>query len=384
MCVCVSVYVCVCGHSWAEGWNIKRVVGSDGSDADPLCRMTPDSTCRESRLHFTSSGYIEEYSTPILYPWISVFSTFPAGLCNVVGSLWYTTFDHFEYMFQSNCWYVLARHCSNSTQHKPLFTIMQRTGKTVDSPSYKKTIGIEMILTNEQRINVSNSMIRLGKERAQLLVDFPGNRVYGDSMITVKNGTTVSISAYEGTQHYLKVNIDYSLFGDYLRIVDVLVGPEYYNKTCGLCGTWNENSYDDTTVSPWSEWGRMRTQQFVEHYKEPSNQTCDLSFSETCSFNLTLTGEAISLCMMLLNNTQDSPFYECREALNRTGIPGTCVKDACVCLQDRKKSPAWCQCKALQPAKTYCAWNGHSTPVCSELLCCTVMAHDNAIFSFVR
>ena len=53
--VCVRACVCmyVCGHSWAEGWDIKRVAGSDGSDANPLCRMTPGSTCRESKAHFS-------------------------------------------------------------------------------------------------------------------------------------------------------------------------------------------------------------------------------------------------------------------------------------------------------------------------------------------
>ncbi|XP_065190483.1 uncharacterized protein LOC135821344 isoform X2 [Sycon ciliatum] len=299
------------------------------------------------------------------------------GNCNTLGSLWYRSFDGFEYTFQSKCAYTLSQHCSNVPGHVPLYTIVQYTGgATEEKLSYDHTVGIKVILSTGDTITVSkNETAQFGNSSVlTLLSTFEPNVPihHGRLTLSMDEVGAVNITGYAHTDHFVEV-----IYNMYLQNVDIEVGPEFFNQTCGLCGSWNERFYDDTHPQPWSQ-RRLRTDQFVRAYRERDQCRSEL-FSDACGYNASRMADARAMCASISESGEmTGPFAVCNDTLaSFKGLMAMCLKEACLCLEDESRSRAWCECKALRRAASECEKHGKSPVYCTTQSCSNRFSHAN-------
>ena len=130
--------------------------------------------------------------------------------------------------------------------------------------------------------------------------------------------------------------------------VRVTVFGRYFNKTCGLAGTFNRKRSDDLRtpqgeiVSNAIDFGNSwRTERFVPNSVNGTNVT------NPCEGNPQINATATSNCSALLF----SPFNYCTSKVNPMNYIRGCVFDVCACGGD---SPV-CLCQAIEAYVTACA-----------------------------
>lgn len=286
------------------------------------------------------------------------------GVCNTFGSMWYRSYDNFEFTFQNDCKYVLTKHCSSKPGHVPKFTVIQKTG-THPGSRYLRTVGLELHLDSGESFKMENGSVLVGDMFFDHVMNMPQTVRRGQLELVRSNHSHFDVYAFGRSGKY-SVQLHLSERG---KAVDVVVGSGYFNETCGLCGSWNSNPHDDTYLTPWSPEGRMRTDRFVRSYR---NATCRRleSFSEKCSYNVSRTSEALELCSMIGSEkmAKVGAFRSCYQQAVKgfVGLLEMCLKEACICLESGQKSKAWCQCKALQRAASVCRDKVGPPEICSK------------------
>lgn len=144
-------------------------------------------------------------------------------MCTSFGDPHYQTFDNRMYNFQGKCKYVFVKDCTTNN-----FTIQVRNeGRHSRTFSWTKSVflhynGIEVALLQNLRVKVNG-----------LAVSLPYYKQPDLSII--ENGYLMTVTTAIGVE----------VIWDGDSYTEAHVPNSYQNKTCGLCGNFNNNPDDD-------------------------------------------------------------------------------------------------------------------------------------------
>ncbi|KAM8973916.1 von Willebrand factor isoform 2-T2 [Pelodytes ibericus] len=256
--------------------------------------------------------------------------------CSLFGESHIRTFDGTFFDFLGDCSYMLAGDC-----HRHSFSLMvdYRNGK-------KKSVSMYL------------------GEYYDIHVFLDGTATEGDKSISMPyatNGIFLETEAgyykLSSQEHGFMVKIDTS--GN----VQVLLSSKLANKTCGLCGNYNQLAEDDfmTQEGIVAEKSYDFANSWALHGGEkrckrtyPPNNTCNVT-SETAEKGF------MQRCEMLKTN---SAFMKCHLVVNPEPYVALCEDDMCTCAEEIN-----CPCQTFLEYARTCAqrgvivsgWSAHTT-----------------------
>ncbi|XP_077146435.1 IgGFc-binding protein-like isoform X6 [Ranitomeya variabilis] len=228
-----------------------------------------------------------------------------SATCHIYGDPHYSTFDGTLHHFQGSCNYTVSETCANTShsfvvtarnEHRgnPSWTAINSVALTVD--------GVHIWIEKNNIVHVNN-----------VLVTLPAD-VFGISII--RSGQYVEVNTNFGLQ--IKFNGDHELF--------VILSEKYKDKLCGLCGTYNDNRFDDFTTRN----GSIVTDvnDFGNSWRVPDDGwPCDSTPPPppTCLPSIEQEAEAKCEIIKLLNG----PFAQCHALIPPYQYFESCVYDQC-------------------------------------------------------
>ncbi|XP_024242959.2 alpha-tectorin isoform X1 [Oncorhynchus tshawytscha] len=280
-----------------------------------------DNSCRQ-RCSCTSTG-IQCQSQPcsfsqICQPDAFRFScqTIERSTCTVSGDPHYYTFDGSVFHFQGTCTYVLSEECGHGLPYYRVEGKNENRGST------------QVSWTRLVRVSVYDVEIELVKgHQAEAKV----NGSFASTPFSLRNGT---IQVYQ-SGFSLAVSTDFGLLVMYdaNHYVRISVPFNYFNATCGLCGTFNGHREDDF---------RSRTGQILTSDVDFANSWQASGDNDPACERVQCAGLDCAFCTpsqrSLYGNTahcgilQDpsGPFAPCHVQLPPQTYEESCVYDLCV------------------------------------------------------
>ncbi|KAM9313180.1 von Willebrand factor [Gastrophryne carolinensis] len=245
--------------------------------------------------------------------------------CSLFGESHIRTFDGTFYDFVGDCSYLLAGDCQKHT-----FSVL------VDYKHGKKK-SISMYLG----------------EYYDLHMHFDGTATEGEKSISLpyaSNGIYLENEAgyhkLSSQEHGIMVKIDIS--GN----VQIVFSSDHFNRTCGLCGNFNQFAEDDFMTQEGllaersyefaNSWALHGGDRRCKRIYPPSN-TCNIS-SEAAEKDL------MQRCQLL----KTSPvFAKCHHAVDPEPFIAICEKDMCECVEE-----VHCPCQTFLEYARSCAQKG--------------------------
>ncbi|XP_070535312.1 von Willebrand factor-like [Ptychodera flava] len=215
--------------------------------------------------------------------------------CRVFGDPHYSTFDGTNYDFMGDCTYVLLKDCTGTFNNYHVW------GKNVECGRSEG-----LTCTRAVIVEVDNTLVYLKRGGAV--------NVNGDDVGTLPFKEE-SIYIERVSSMFVKVelqSIGVKILWDGRSRVYITVSPKHFGKTCGLCGTYNNNQLDDF----WTIQGDVETSiaEFANKYK--TNPGCqDVPKEEPpnpCEVFSQHVSVAERLCGHLLN---DEIFKACHNVV---------------------------------------------------------------------
>ncbi|XP_071950627.1 IgGFc-binding protein-like [Antedon mediterranea] len=233
------------------------------------------------------------------------------GYCYAHGDPHYKSFDDVNFDFQGECQYVLAESCNDPDTE---FTIVQQ--------NEKRTENSNVAVTKEIYIYANDVIVSLLQDR---IVLFDG--VQRIPPINT-NGITVDVS---GLLLVVRTNFSLEVTWNGYHDVDITVPGTFYNKTCGLCGTWDDDRSNDrqlpdkTQASSYADFGNE-----WKFNPDECSSLEPLVPVDPCRDD-EARNMAMETCSVLVK--ANGPFRDCQEEVNSTAYFDSCVYDVCA-LQD--------------------------------------------------
>uniref|UniRef100_A0A8C8FAA2 Alpha-tectorin n=1 Tax=Oncorhynchus tshawytscha TaxID=74940 RepID=A0A8C8FAA2_ONCTS len=306
----------------AGRWAFRTDHGSRGCSPVQLGdSFWSDNSCRQ-RCSCTSTG-IQCQSQPcsfsqICQPDAFRFScqTIERSTCTVSGDPHYYTFDGSVFHFQGTCTYVLSEECGHGLPYYRVEGKNENRGST------------QVSWTRLVRVSVYDVEIELVKgHQAEAKV----NGSFASTPFSLRNGT---IQVYQ-SGFSLAVSTDFGLLVMYdaNHYVRISVPFNYFNATCGLCGTFNGHREDDF---------RSRTGQILTSDVDFANSWQASGDNDPACERVQCAGLDCAFCTpsqrSLYGNTahcgilQDpsGPFAPCHVQLPPQTYEESCVYDLCV------------------------------------------------------
>ncbi|XP_068787387.1 otogelin-like protein [Struthio camelus] len=231
------------------------------------------------------------------------------GICKSWGQYHFETFDGIYYYFPGNCSYVLAKDCSTP---EPQYTVWVHNSPHCYGSVYSCLRSISLFFSNQEEIIISGHEVR--KEGIRLALPQTVENVFLERLadyILVK--TTFGFSlAWDGNS------------GIYIKLTE-----DHKGKTCGLCGNFNGNKFDDLILQNIGEY----TEDIAEFanswtVQTPYETACVPTasyFSSPCSADAESTEDIFFKCQIFLQ----FPFLSCHESIDPYSYISSCMNDLC-------------------------------------------------------
>ncbi|XP_041282783.1 von Willebrand factor [Onychostruthus taczanowskii] len=245
--------------------------------------------------------------------------------CSLFGNDHIKTFDGSLYNFAGYCSYLLAGDC-----HKHSFTLL---GDYQDGDK----IGFSVYLGEYFSLRLSLDGVVMQEEK-RVSIPFASNGIFIE-----KEAGYYKISSNE---HGFVVKIDAS--GN----IQILLQEKHYNKTCGLCGNFNNfleddfrtregtlvgNSYDFA-----NSWALHSENKHCKRVQTPSN---------TCNISSDMAEKGVLETCQLLSTSLT--FSRCHHRVDPEPYISLCERDICACPQGVD-----CHCPAFLDYARSCAHEG--------------------------
>ncbi|XP_051984548.1 zonadhesin [Xyrauchen texanus] len=286
-------------------------------------------------------------------------STF--GTCHVASDPHYTTFDGVSFHFVGPCTYVLSRVCDKSVL-LPEFSVEVQNEQRGDSP-----------VSSIQQVNVNLQGLRvtlMRRERSRVMV----NGILRNLPLHL-NGNTVTVFA-QADAVVLHTHFKLSVFYMQSGAVQVMVPSHYSNRTCGMCGNFNQVTEDDFRAPGGS---LVRDAHVLGHSWLATDAVCEEpTMPRVCSETEELEYASEVYCGVL--TSKQGPFSECLSVLNAESFVRSCMFDLCT---SHKEAEAVCY--AIQAFSDACNKVGITVPAWRNSTFCPLVcgphSHHNACAS---
>ncbi|XP_050569179.1 otogelin-like protein [Cygnus atratus] len=231
------------------------------------------------------------------------------GICKSWGQYHFETFDGIYYYFPGNCSYIFAKDCGTS---EPQYTVWVHNSPDCYGSVYSCQRSVSLFFSNQEEIIISGHEVR--KEGKRLMLPQTVGNVFVERLadyILVK--TTFGFSlAWDGNS------------GIYIKLTE-----DHKGKSCGLCGNFNGNKYDDLILQNIGE----HTEDIAEFANSWAVQTPDdaacvptaSDFSSPCSADEKSTEDIFFKCQIFLQ----FPFFSCHESIDPYSYISSCMNDLC-------------------------------------------------------
>ncbi|XP_030019377.1 alpha-tectorin-like isoform X1 [Sphaeramia orbicularis] len=280
--------------------------------------------------------------------------------CTIVGDPHYYTFDGAVFHFQGTCTYVLSEKCGHGVPYYRVEGSNEHRGSTHVSWTrlvkvfvYNETI--ELVKGHHGKAKVNGQFMT-----TPFFLNNGTVQVY-DSGFSVTISTVFGLIVSYDANHHVKISVPYG----------------YQNKTCGLCGDFNNHPEDD-----------FRTRQgvvvssdvvFANSWKAPGDHQpgcgtgCGGLGCASCTDAQTVLYGNSDHCGILQNSS--GPFAACHEELPPQNFVESCVFDLCV---GGGYQPILCQ--ALSAYASQCQQNGVQLPSWRRQGFCEIPCPANSHF----
>ncbi|KAJ8031641.1 IgGFc-binding protein [Holothuria leucospilota] len=230
--------------------------------------------------------------------------------CTVWGDPHYITFDGKRYDFQGDCEYILVESCNHGDL--PSFKVIGSNDKNVPSAkvSFLRRVRLEY---NNMEFEMFNSGILKVNDVTKTLPYSVG----GNEYVTVTFAPPNKIIL---TTHFnLQLTFTYNIAG-----LKIEVGPDYYEKLCGMCGTCNRDESDDFLLP--SQEHAESSSEFGNGWATGNKDCSPDDGVFPCEENSDEVHAAEDLCFVLTN---EGPLRVCHEFVDPQPFFQTCVYDVC-------------------------------------------------------
>uniref|UniRef100_A0A673C073 VWFD domain-containing protein n=1 Tax=Sphaeramia orbicularis TaxID=375764 RepID=A0A673C073_9TELE len=324
-----------------------------------------DSTCAQ-KCTCTSSG-LQCQNQPCTFSQICQRDEFQFScqaiqrrICTISGDPHYYTFDGAVFHFQGTCTYILSEQCGDGQPYYRVEGSNEHRGSTHVSWTrlvkvfvYNETI--DFFLLQHAVLQVNGQFMT-----TPFFLNNGTVQVY-ESGFSVTISTVFGLVVSYDANHYVQISVPYG----------------YQNKTCGLCGDFNNHPEDD-----------FRTRQgvvvssdvvFANSWKAPGEDDdgcgtgCGGLGCASCTDAQTALYGNSDHCGILQNSS--GPFAACHEELPPQNFMESCVFDLCF---GRGYQPILCQ--ALSAYASQCQQNGVQLPSWRRQGFCEIPCPANSHF----
>ncbi|XP_054029763.1 otogelin-like protein [Dryobates pubescens] len=231
------------------------------------------------------------------------------GICKSWGQYNFETFDGIYYYFPGNCSYVFAKDCSTP---EPQYTVWVHNSPHCYGSVYACQRSVSLFISNQEEIIISGHEVR----KAGIRLMLPQ---------TVGNAFLERLADYI----LVKTTFGFSLAWDGSSGIYIKLTEDHKGKTCGLCGNFNGNIYDDLMLQNIGE----DTEDIAEFANSWVVQTSDdvacvptaSDFSSPCSDEAESTEDIFFKCQIFLQ----FPFLSCHESIDPYSYISSCMNDLC-------------------------------------------------------
>uniref|UniRef100_A0A8C5RPL1 VWFD domain-containing protein n=1 Tax=Laticauda laticaudata TaxID=8630 RepID=A0A8C5RPL1_LATLA len=237
------------------------------------------------------------------------------GVCRVHNDPHYNTFDKQTHHFMGTCTYTLAKVCANETG-LPYFNVEAKNEHRGNpSVSYVQRVLVEVY---GHRIEI------LKGHKDQVLVDKVFTRL---SVRKLNNALRVDLNG-----RYVTLETDFGLIVSYDtdHSVEIRVPTTFFNKTCGMCGNFNNRRQDDSMMPDGEQ--AKNSNELGNSWQVPNAEydppDCKgPSIPEPCPSELKNLYETEAYCGQLTSS--QGPLAVCHSAINPNSFFQSCVFDLC-------------------------------------------------------
>ncbi|XP_031424512.1 mucin-5AC [Clupea harengus] len=252
--------------------------------------------------------------------------------CSVEGGSHFFTFDGKAYTFHGDCSYVLTKQC-NGTDFTVLGDLV-RCGLTETETCLK---AVTLAVAGNTVINIQpNGKVFINRIYSQLPLSTAGVKIFEASTFFIIVQTSVGIQ--------LEIQLSPTMQ------VYITASSELKQKTCGLCGNFNNIQADDfLTMSGITE---GTASGFANTWKtRASCPDVKSSLENPCSLSFDNEKYAQKWCSLLTD--ADGVFSPCHNEINPDIYKENCMYDSCNCEKSED-----CMCAALSSYVHACAAKG--------------------------
>ncbi|XP_075925396.1 mucin-2-like [Petromyzon marinus] len=314
-------------------------------------------------------------------------STLPCpGMCKLEGGSHFTTFDHRTYTFHGNCLYTLSQDCAgreftilaelrpcSSTSRATCLTsvslLLEHGGEAVGDAELSQVLKVSTLCPsrpsgddNAAPLNSNNIQAapfsRSTKSDSALLVikfEADGRVIMNEMLAKLPYSNSAGLQVFRQSSMFVQVA---TRSGLHLQLqlqpqmqLYVSVSVAYKNRTCGLCGNYNDVLADELKTS--CGLVEATSTPFGNSWKAQTGcpDTAE-ELQDPCSINAHTAQYAEETCSKLMD--PQGPFAKCHGVVNPNHFYKTCRHDTCEC-----ESPGRCVCAALGAYAHECAARGH-------------------------
>ncbi|XP_069480106.1 mucin-5B-like isoform X9 [Ambystoma mexicanum] len=244
------------------------------------------------------------------------------GTCALYGSGHYLSFDGSLYDFSGDCDYILAQDfCPNNDKAGTFRIVTENTA--CGTPG--------SICQVQIRVLIEQIELRFSEQQIQI--------------VHQEVGAAFNFKVYiRGIYMVLKTPSGLTFIWDQKTTVMVILGPNFIERVCGLCGNFDYNAANDFMTPGQSL--ESNAQNFGNSWK--ALVSCPVvSVSDSCTSNPYRKVWAQKRCSIIKSDL----FADCHNTVNPIRYYDSCVSDACSC---DSGGDCECLCTAVAAYATAC------------------------------
>ncbi|TFK04916.1 AFG3-like protein 1 [Platysternon megacephalum] len=235
------------------------------------------------------------------------------GICRVHNDPHYNTFDRETHHFMGKCTYTLAKVCANSSSLPSFNVEAKNEHRGNPTVSYVQKVLVEVYGEHIEIVKATPNRVLINKIWSTLPVTTAGG-----SITVSRSGRYVTLE----TDFRLRVSYDTD------HSVEVKVPTTYFNRTCGMCGNFN-NRREDDYMMPDGQQAKNSNELGNSWRVKDDDPSCDVIVPpKLCPADQENLYRTNRFCGMITK--RPGPFGVCHSVINPESFFESCVYDLCV------------------------------------------------------